>query len=206
MEYRKEIKMKEFSIYCKNKKEADKVLKKLEEQGYLWNSGDRPTEWYPSDYRNDNDDICFDVGEKSKNISWGKNGNGRYFRTSADYLGENKIIIYTSGKQVIAKNIATKKEAIAKCHPDDEFDFSIGARLAFDRLMGVEEPIKEEPKYYNGKVVCVESATWETTKGKIYDVIDGWITFDEGRTSNNRFIDIDDINNKLMSKFIELVK
>ena len=31
----------------------------------------------------------------------------------------------------------TGEKAVAKCHPDDEFDFNIGAKLAFERLMGV---------------------------------------------------------------------
>lgn len=196
--------MKEFSIYCKNKKEADKVLKKLEKQGYLWSDGEKPTQWYPLPaYHNTNKIYIESCGNHI--ITW-DDGNVMETISATEFLGERKIIIYTKGNQVIANDTTTKKEAIAKCHPDDEFDFSIGAKLAIDRLMGVEEPIKEEPKYYNGKVVCVESATWETTKGKIYDVIDGRITFDAGRTSDNRFIDIDDINNKLSSKFIELVE
>ena len=45
--------------------------------------------------------------------------------------------------QVIAFDKATGKKAVAKCHPGDEFDFNIGAKLAFERLMGVS---KEEPK------------------------------------------------------------
>ena len=55
----------------------------------------------------------------------------------------NTIVIYMKGNQVIALDKATGKNAVAKCHPDDEFDFNIGAKLAFERLMGV---IKEEPK------------------------------------------------------------
>lgn len=49
----------------------------------------------------------------------------------------NTIVIYMKGNQVIALDKATGKNAVAKCHPDDEFDFYIGAKLAFERLMGV---------------------------------------------------------------------
>lgn len=49
----------------------------------------------------------------------------------------NTIVIYMKGNQVIALDKATGKKAVAKCHPDDEFDFNIGAKLAFERLMGV---------------------------------------------------------------------
>ena len=55
----------------------------------------------------------------------------------------NTIVIYMKGNQVIALDKATGKKAVAKCHPDDEFDFNIGAKLAFERLIGVS---KEEPK------------------------------------------------------------
>lgn len=51
----------------------------------------------------------------------------------------NTIVIYMIGNQVIAFDKATGEKAVAKCHPDDEFDFNIGAKLAFERLMGCEE-------------------------------------------------------------------
>lgn len=47
------------------------------------------------------------------------------------------IVIYKKGNQVIALDKATGEKSIARCHPDDEFDFYIGAKLAFERLMGV---------------------------------------------------------------------
>ena len=45
------------------------------------------------------------------------------------------IVIYRDGNEVIAFNKKTKEKAVAKCNPSDEFDFKIGAGLAFDRLM-----------------------------------------------------------------------
>lgn len=45
------------------------------------------------------------------------------------------IVIYRDGNEVIAFNKKTKEKAVAKCNPDDTFDFKIGAGLAFDRLM-----------------------------------------------------------------------
>lgn len=45
------------------------------------------------------------------------------------------IVIYCKGNEVIALNKSTGKKAVAKCSPSDTFDFTIGARLAFDRLM-----------------------------------------------------------------------
>ena len=98
-----------------------------------------------------------------------------------------KIVIYRSGRSVFAKDLVTHRIAEAKCNPEDEFDFHKGAALAFDRLLGREEPKPEEPKYYNGKVVCVKKGPgmfvgsdvgWWTV-GKIYDVIDGVIKDDD---------------------------
>lgn len=60
-----------------------------------------------------------------------------------------KIVIISDGKTTTAK-IYNGKEIVttaeAKCSPDDEFDFAVGAKLAFERLMGTEET-KEPPKF-----------------------------------------------------------
>lgn len=44
------------------------------------------------------------------------------------------IVIYRKDSDVIALDKRTGEKAIAKCSPDDEFDFNIGAKLAFERL------------------------------------------------------------------------
>lgn len=80
------------------------------------------------------------------------------------------IVIYRKDDKVIALDKRTSKKTEAKCHPDDEFDFSIGAKLAFERLL--EEPEKEQ--YYNGKIIFTKGDSVFKT-GHIYDVIDGKI-------------------------------
>lgn len=87
------------------------------------------------------------------------------------------IVIYRDGQEVIAKDTQTGKTAKATCSPENEFDFGIGAKLALDRLFEAEKPQK---KYFNGKVVCVKSGYYWWTVGKIYDVVDGIITADDG--------------------------
>lgn len=57
-----------------------------------------------------------------------------------------KIEIYVDGEDVIAKNTVTGKIGKATCHPDDAFDFAIGAKLAFERLM-------YEPKFKKGDII-----------------------------------------------------
>lgn len=59
-----------------------------------------------------------------------------------------KIVITTDGKTTTAKMYRGKsvvKVETTKCHPDDRFDFMVGARVAFDRLVGEDEK-KEAPK------------------------------------------------------------
>lgn len=46
------------------------------------------------------------------------------------------IVIYRNDQKVIALDKTTGKKAEAKCNPADEFDFHVGAKLAFSRLMG----------------------------------------------------------------------
>ena len=97
-----------------------------------------------------------------------------------------KIVITTDGKTTTAKMYRDKsvvKVATIKCHPDDRFDFEVGARIAFDRLVGCKKEEPEKPKYYNGKVVCVD--TTDTTcgyvLGKIYEIKDGYLYVDGRR-------------------------
>lgn len=55
------------------------------------------------------------------------------------------IVIYSKEREVIALDKATGDKAIARCNPADEYDFQIGAKLAFDRLMnGNKESITVE--------------------------------------------------------------
>ncbi len=53
------------------------------------------------------------------------------------------IVIYRKDYDVIALDKRTGKKAVAKCSPDDEFDFNIGAKLAFERLEALEKQDEE---------------------------------------------------------------
>lgn len=174
---------------------------------------------------------------------------------------QHKIVIITDGRETHARLFDGNKvikSAIAKCSPDDTFDFGIGAKLAFKRLMKEEkdewrvvdrnpkvgdyirlvgevsfgfdrvgdilkvdqvkettgavyvlgknhprdtaepdwpwfytrkefevvervgEKKVEEPKYYNGKVVCVQCDNNDYTVGKVYEFKDGTLVDDYG--------------------------
>lgn len=85
-----------------------------------------------------------------------------------ELIGDNKIVITTDGKTTTARLYDGEKvikAAKAKCSPEDRFDFKIGAKIAFDRL--VDNEIKNPCKYYNGIVVFSED-TGDFKKGVLY--------------------------------------
>lgn len=65
---------------------------------------------------------------------------------------EQTIVIYRNGARVIAYDKHTKKRAEARCNPDDAFDFSVGARLALDRLLELKAE-KAAHKFEVGELV-----------------------------------------------------
>lgn len=71
------------------------------------------------------------------------------------------IVIYSKDREVIALDKATGNKAIARCNPVDEYDFRVGAKLAFERL------IKEK----SNKVQLSELKPGETFKIGKHDFI-----------------------------------
>lgn len=123
------------------------------------------------------------------------------------------IVITTDGKETVAKMYSGKnfvKTATAKCSPDDTFNFKIGAHLAFNRLF--EKEVKQDnTQYYTGKVVCTKNkyphrySVHGFTVGKIYDVVDGRITTDDGITSF-QYRSLTNLCNSTGNTFIPLVE
>jgi hypothetical protein len=106
--------------------------------------------------------------------------------------GQNVIASHKRGDEIVKAEKAT-------CAPSDTFDFSTGAKLAFDRLMNrpnVEEAVKawnepapapEPPKFYTGKVFAekiVENDALEGMRnriGRIFEIKNGIIQGDVKR-------------------------
>lgn len=80
------------------------------------------------------------------------------------------IVVYRKDNEVIALDKRTGKKAIAKCSPEDTFDFNIGAKLAFDRLMnGNKESITVEVMRKRLKSYCAGRSCCNCKlKGKTY--------------------------------------
>ena len=59
------------------------------------------------------------------------------------------VVIYVDGNKVIASR--GNKKGVARCHPDDEFDFYTGAKIALERLEEAEKSyawLKKGTVYY----------------------------------------------------------
>lgn len=75
----------------------------------------------------------------------------------AELAVDQKIVITVNGNETLArlydgKNVV--KSATAKCSPDDEFDFEVGAKLAIERLF-LTEKAKDQKTFEVGDVVII---------------------------------------------------
>ncbi|WP_405380198.1 hypothetical protein [Phascolarctobacterium sp.] len=136
-------------------------------------------------------------------------------------LAKNKecIVIYRKGDETIALDKTTGKKAVAKCSPEDTYDFCTGAQLAFKRLTGAEEKVEEQPQpikarkkaVFNGFVECIKNGhnglapIKGFTIGKIYEVKNGVITNDDGWTSRPK-TSLDHLCFTVGNTFVEVKK
>ena len=116
------------------------------------------------------------------------------------------IVLRRDGAKIIAELRHDReiiKSAVATCSEKDTFDFDTGAKIAFDRLMGREEPAPapEPPKFYTGKVVCISG---EYGVGRIFTVKDGFFADRQYNCPEKPYKSVDDMNDRfLFGKFAE---
>ena len=179
--------MKPFKIWCETEKEKRAVLKKMDRQGIMWCDDAVPT-LYMDDpvYKAP---IALYVDEDSI-LSWDRyrrqflEDRSYQLKSVREFLNEQeKIIIYRDGRKVIALDKRTGEKAEARCNPSDPFDFNIGARIAFDRLIPNKEAAATEPKAFTGRAVFIGTKTFydtDFTIGRIYRFSDGKVKDDTG--------------------------
>lgn len=157
-----------YAMHCKTEEEAKIFLRYLDSVGRRWADGTSymsMTNWNVY-----GPDTCYDFYD-------GTYCAKRYYLTRncytilefSDFEWDNKntkrkpVIIYRNGQDVIALDKETGEKAVAKCHPNDEFDFAIGAKIAFGRLYHSQDYISEgneakcKPKFQVGdRVRCIK--------------------------------------------------
>lgn len=92
------------------------------------------------------------------------------------FADSQRLIISSEGKTVTATyykddNIVAK--GIARCHPEDEFDFFIGAKIAMQR-------VEDTQVFVNGRYVYIGKSNKKLTRGKIYVFTNGTTMGDDG--------------------------
>jgi hypothetical protein len=107
------------------------------------------------------------------------------------------IVIYRDGDNAIACNTFTDKKAVARCNPENTFDFETGARIAFERLF-------EKEAFLNTKIVF-GNGDWCFKPGRVYEIIEGKIINPEGPSKEYpigdvRFRSIDDVKEYFTGK------
>lgn len=101
---------------------------------------------------------------------------------------------------------------VSRWHDEDKYDVGAAAYEVVKKMFNIKDKAVEktddtdikEPEWFNGKVVCIKGSFW-FTEGKIYNVVDGIIRDDTG-TIYRRFTDVEEINRRIESQFIEVVE
>lgn len=133
-----EFKEEKIAIEVSNDKECEEFLSECEKNGINWNDK-RATLFIPYT------PTSIACGFSRKGVL-GYSRSGFFKEEGYEIIKwsdiknnlREEIIIYRNGNEVIAlhkENGETIKSAKAKCNPEDEFNFNLGAKLAFERLM-----------------------------------------------------------------------
>lgn len=121
--------MRSISVKVSNPNERDAVLKAFERCNCHWRGGETPTAWRPM--RN----YPYYIDRRKDGVlTYGVKNLFKILPVEKFMGGEQEMItIYSDGKTVraVGKDGST---GVARCSPEDEFDLSVGAKLAIDRL------------------------------------------------------------------------
>ena len=176
---------KKIAVSFANREERIKFLKMCQKAGLRWRSGTSPTDSFAIGGLLDGLQIeCGypDKREKYLTISNVESHKSEGWKTVpfSEFQPEETIGVIKRNGNTITVHMGDL-HGTAKCSPDDQFDLYTGCELALRRALGAEKKEPEKPKYYNGKMVCVENGRFNWwTVGKIYEYKDGIVTADDG--------------------------
>lgn len=102
---------------------------------------------------------------------------------------------------------------VNRWHDEDEYDVGTAAYEVIKKMFNikdkglekVESIATKEPKWFNGKIVCVHADSGEFTEGKIYQVNHG-VLFNNDNFKYGNFESVENINKRLYSQFIKVIE
>ena len=186
---------KKIAVSFANREERIEFLKLCQKAGLMWRGGWPPIEDFALGSLLDGHQIeCGYGNKKDKTLTRSTAGchknEGWKTVPFSEFQPEETIGVIKRNGNTITVHMGDL-HGTAKCSPDDQFDLYTGCELALRRALGAEkkEPQEpEKPKYYNGKMVCIDNGGYYWwTVGKIYEYKDGIVTADDGEKypSNN---------------------
>ena len=103
--------------------------------------------------------------------------------------------------------------AVSRWHDEDEYDVGTAAYEVVKKMFSIKDKAVgkvndtaiKELEWFNGKVVCIQSASPSFTRGKIYQVTNGELADNESFVYE-RFTDVAEMNRRMNSRFIEVVE
>lgn len=122
-------------VEVNNDAERDKLLSLFDNyKNIKWVSKDKPKKWFPDDVY-----PYYIYLNRNKEISFGDKIDDEFIEVKCKDLIFPKQEIHITRKDnkvhaILKENDKVIKHTIAKCHPEDEFDFKVGSKLAYDRL------------------------------------------------------------------------
>ena len=176
---------KKIAVSFANREERIKFLNMCQKAGLMWRSGMLPLDGFAAGSGIDGTQIeCGYSNKQDKNLTHSPVGchksEGWEIVPFSEFHQEETIGVIKRNGNTITVHMGNL-HGTAKCSPDDEFDLYTGGELALRRALGAEKKEPEKPKYYNGKMVCVENGGYHWwTVGKIYEYKDGIVTADDG--------------------------
>lgn len=179
---------KKIAVSFANRAERIEFLKMCQKAGLRWRSGDLPTDSLALGSGLDGRQIECGFGDKQNEYlthssAGSHKSEGWETVPFCEFQREETIGVIKRNGNTITVHMGDLHGTV-KCSSDDQFDLYTGCELALRRALGAEkkEPKEpEKPKYYNGKMVCVQRGVYNWwTVGKIYEYKDGVVTADDG--------------------------
>lgn len=176
---------KKIAVSFANRAERIEFLKLCQKAGLRWRGGPSPTDSLLLGILCDGHQIECGFGDKqNKYLTYSSAGSHKNegWKTVpfSKFECEETIGVIKRNGNTITVHMGDL-HGTAKCSPDDQFDLYTGCELALRKALGSEKKEPEKPKYYNGKMVCVENGRYDWwTVGKIYEYKDGVVTADDG--------------------------